>query len=134
MPAFSTAQRDLIVGIAGTFDVKNYGDLLFPLIAAEALKRRDPRIHVVPFSVNGKDESSWPFQVRSMEEMIASISALSAMLIGGGQIVRFDKNYPIPAPANVDLPFAYWLTPAALAAMIGKPVFWNAVGASVGRL
>jgi len=134
MPASATAAHDLFVGIAGTFDVKNYGDLLFPLIAAEALKRRDPRIHVVPFSVNGKDESSWPFQVRSMEEMIASISALSAMLIGGGQIVRFDKNYPIPAPANVDLPFAYWLTPAALAAMIGKPVFWNAVGASVGRL
>ncbi len=132
MPA--TASHDLFVGIAGTFDVKNYGDLLFPLIAAEALQRRDPRIRVVPFSANGKDGTSWPFQVWPMEKMIASIPTLSAMLIGGGQIVRFDKNYPIAAPANVDLPFAYWLTPAVLAALIGKPVIWNAVGASVGRL
>ncbi len=66
-----------------------------------------------------------------MEEMTSSISALSALLIGGGQIVRFDKGYPTPTPTNVDLPFAYWLTPAVLAALVGKPVIWNAVGASM---
>jgi lipopolysaccharide transport system ATP-binding protein len=130
----TTEPRGFAVGIAGTFDVKNYGDLLFPLIAAAALERRDPRIRVVPFSVNGRSELSWPFQVQSMEEMMSSIATLSAMLIGGGQIVRFDKTYPVSTPANVDLPFAYWLTPAVLAAMIGKPVIWNAVGASVGWL
>jgi lipopolysaccharide transport system ATP-binding protein len=128
------APRDFTVGIAGTFDVKNYGDLLFPLIAAAALEQRDPRIQVVPFSVNGRSEPSWPFHVHSMQEMMASISSLSAMLIGGGQIVRFDKSYPVSTPENIDLPFAYWLTPAVLAAMIGKPVIWNAVGASVGWL
>jgi len=130
--AFSAEHRDVAVGIAGTFDIKNYGDLLFPLIAAAALKQRDRRIRVVPFSVNGKSEPSWPFQVQPMEQMIASISTLAAMLIGGGQIVRFDRYYAIPTPANVDLPFAYWLTPAVLAALIGKPVIWNAVGASMG--
>lgn len=128
---FSSAHRDLAVGIVGTFDVENYGDLLFPLIAAAALKRRDQRIRVVPFSVNGKSEPSWPFQVRPMEEMITSISTLSAVLIGGGQIVHFDRGYPIPTPANVDPPFGYWLTAAALAALAGKPVIWNAVGASM---
>jgi lipopolysaccharide transport system ATP-binding protein len=30
------------------------------------------------------------------------------------------------------LPYAYWLTPAVLAALAGKPVIWNAVGASTG--
>ena len=131
-PGNSSVYRDLTVGIAGTFDVRNYGDLLFPLIASEALQRRDRRIQVVPFSVNGMSDPSWPFQVRNMEAMIASISTLSAMLIGGGQIVRFDRSYPVPAPASVHLPFAYWLTPAVLAAFAGKPVIWNAVGVSMG--
>jgi lipopolysaccharide transport system ATP-binding protein len=126
------AHGDVAVGIAGTFDVENYGDLLFPSIAAAALARRDRRIRVVPFSANGKSVPTWPFQVRPLEEIVASIPALSAMLIGGGQIVRFDSLYPIPTPSGVDLPFAYWLTPAVLAAVVGKPVFWNAVGASIG--
>src|SRR5205807_6918854 len=124
--------RGMAVGVAGTFDVENYGDLLFPLIAAEALKRRDPRIRVVPFSVNGKPESSWPFLVQPVEELSASVSNLSAMLIGGGQLIRFDKTYPVPVPANVDMPIAYWLVPAFLSALNGKPVIWNAVGAWTG--
>jgi polysaccharide pyruvyl transferase WcaK-like protein len=126
------AQGDIAVGMVGTFDVDNYGDRLFPLIAAAALSRRDPRIRIVPFSLNGKSEPSWPFQVRPVDEMVASMSTLSAMLVGGGQIVRFDKRYPIPAPKNADIPIAYWLVPALLAALNGKPVIWNAVGAWTG--
>ena len=122
----------MTVGMAGTFDVENYGDLLFPLVAAANLRRRDPRIRVVPFSVNGKSEPSWPFQVRPMEEMNASVSTLSALLIGGGQIVRFDKRYPVPVPEHVNMPVAYWLVPAVQAALAGKPVIWNAVGAWTG--
>jgi hypothetical protein len=118
------------VGIVGTFDVKNYGDLLFPLIAAAALERRDRRIRVAPFSVNGQPQSSWPFEVRTTDEMIGSLPALSAMLIGGGQIVRFDRGYSTPMPRSAGLPFAYWLTPAMLAALSGTPVIWNAVGAT----
>jgi Polysaccharide pyruvyl transferase len=126
------ADRNVAVGIAGTFDVANYGDLLFPLIAAAALTQRDARIRVVPFSANSKSESDWPFPVQSFDQMTASISTLSAMLIGGGQIIRFDTGYPVPYPADLDLPTGYWLIPAVLAAMIGKPVFWNAVGAWTG--
>src|SRR5437763_3599317 len=123
------AHHDIAVGMAGTFDIENYGDLLFPLIAAAALKRRDPRIRVVPFSVTGKPRSSWPFEVRPLEELSASVADLSAMLIGGGQIVRFDNRYPIPVPPNINMPVAYWLVPAVQAALAGKPVIWNAVGA-----
>ena len=64
--------------------------------------------------------------------MVAALPALSAMLIGGGQIVRFDRSYPIDTPANADRPFVYWLTPAVLAALAGKPVIWNAIGAATG--
>src|SRR5205807_4072104 len=65
-------------------------------------------------------------------ELSASVSNLSAMLIGGGQLIRFDKTYPVPVPANVDMPIAYWLVPAFLSALNGKPVIWNAVGAWTG--
>ena len=130
IPVLPVAQNDLAVGMAGTFDVENYGDLLFPLIAAAELERRNSRIQVVPFSVNGRSLPAWPFHVRPMHEMAALLPALSAMLIGGGQIVRFDRGYPIPVPADVDLPFAFWLTPAVLAALNGKPVIWNAAGAT----
>ena len=130
--SFSLKHSGMAVGIAGTFDVENYGDLLFPLIASVALKRHDPRIQIVPFSVNSRSRTSWPFQVRPMEELTASIAALSALLIGGGQIVRFDKRYPIPVPTHADMPVAYWLVPAAQASLAGKPVIWNAVGALTG--
>ena len=123
------AHHEIVVGMAGTFDVENYGDLLFPLIAGEALRRRDRRIRVWPFSVNRKSAPSWPFQVRSMEEMAASLPTLSAMLIGGGHIVRFDERYPVSVPVDVDMPVAYWLIPAIHAALAGKPVIWNAVAA-----
>ncbi len=120
------------IGIVGTFDVENYGDLLFPLIAQEALSRRDPRIRVVPFSVNERSQRSWPYEVRSTEEIPGCIARLAAMLIGGGQIVRFDNSYPVATPPGVDVPIAYWLVPALIAAAAGKPVVWNAVGVWTG--
>jgi len=120
---------DPVVGMAGTFDVENYGDLLFPLIAAEALKRRDPRIRVAPFSVTSRSTSSWPFDVAAFDELTSALPSLSAMLIGGGQLVRFDKRYPEAVPSHIEMPIAYWLIPAVQAALVAKPVIWNAVGA-----
>jgi lipopolysaccharide transport system ATP-binding protein len=117
------------VGMAGTFDVENYGDLLFPLIAQAALARRDPRLKVRPFSVNSRDAASWPFAVRATDELPEAMSSLSALLVGGGQIVRFDKGYPVPVAPHVAVPIDYWLVPAVLAATAGRPVIWNAVGA-----
>jgi hypothetical protein len=42
------------VGIVGSFDVENYGDLLFPVMAQAALERRLESVEVVPFSPNGR--------------------------------------------------------------------------------
>ena len=127
-----TASDVVAVGMVGTFDIENYGDLLFPLIAAEALRRRDQCIRVVPFSPNGRSEPGWPFLVRPIEEIAEYLSTLSAVLIGGGQILRFDKYYPVAVPAIADIPISYWLVPAVQAALAGKPVIWNAVGAWTG--
>ena len=117
------------MGIVGTFDVKNYGDLLFPLMAAEALSRRNQSVQVLPFAPNSRSESSWPFRVHSTADFPELLPSLSAVLIGGGQLIRFDKGYPVSVDPNVDVPLAYWLIPAALGALAGKPVLWNATGA-----
>ena len=63
--------------------------------------------------------------------MISSLPSLSAVLIAGGQIVRFDKKDPIPVPKNVDMPVAYAAS-VLHAALAGKPVIWNAAGAGRG--
>jgi hypothetical protein len=116
------------VGIVGTFDVENYGDLLFPLIAQAAVERRLESVEVVPFSPNHRSAPAWPYDVRSTIDLPDMLPSLSALLIGGGQIVRFDTGYPIPTDPRVHLPIDYWLTPAVLGALAGKPVMWNAIG------
>jgi lipopolysaccharide transport system ATP-binding protein len=121
--------KQLTVGIVGTFDVENYGDLLFPLMAETAFARRGRSVRVMAFSPNRRSKRSWPFRVYSTEDMPELLPTLSAVLIGGGQIFRFDKGYPIPTDPAVPLPIAYWLIPAVLGALIGKPVVWNAIGA-----
>jgi len=121
------------VGIVGTFDVENYGDLLFPIIAQRQLSRRLENVKIVPFSPNAKSQSqSWPIDVLSTDAIKERLPFLSGLLIGGGQIVRFDKGYPIPVNSNINLPIDYWLMPAVLGAILGKPVIWNALGAWTG--
>ena len=122
----------LRVGIVGTFDVENYGDLLFPPMAQAALSRRLESVEVVPFSPNERSAPAWPYGVHSTLDLPDRLPSLSALLIGGGQLIRFDTGYPIPTDSRVRLPIDYWLTPAALGALAGKPVFWNAIGAWTG--
>src|SRR5205807_9603875 len=71
---FAAPQPGKTVGIAGTFDVRNYGDLLFPQIAAAALKRRVPGIGAIPFSVTANFEPAWPFALRPVEDIAESVS------------------------------------------------------------
>lgn len=120
------------VGIVGTFDVENYGDLLFPLIAQAALERRLESAEVVPFSPNHRSAPDWPYDVRSTLDLPDWLPSLSAVLIGGGQLIRFDAGYPIRTDPRVHLPIDYWLTPAVLGALAGKPVIWNAIGVWTG--
>lgn len=119
------------VGIAGTFDVENYGDLLFPLIAAEALQV-GARRSLTPFSPHARRVPDWPFDVQASINLKAYAPELAALLLGGGQLLRFDDAYPIAAACNMRLPDAYWLDPGLEAVAAGVPVIWNAVGAWTG--
>ena len=119
------------VGICGTFDVANYGDLLFPFIAESELKRRLGNVILHRFSYNSKTPPSWPYEVTSLSKLPDMIHRLDGLLIGGGFLIRFDKDvapqYAPPAP-EIHHPTGYWLTPALLALQHNVPLAWNAPG------
>jgi lipopolysaccharide transport system ATP-binding protein len=124
-------ERDYQVGIFGTFDVENYGDLLFPLLAEAELSDRLGRVKLHRFSYHAKTPPHWPYEVTSLTELPQMASNLDGVLIGGGFIIRFDKgvaaSYCPPTPA-IHHPTGYWLTPALIALQHGIPLIWNAPG------
>jgi lipopolysaccharide transport system ATP-binding protein len=119
------------IGIVGTFDVENYGDLLFPLIAEAELRARLGAVTLHRFSYRAQSTPAWPYTVTSVAELPAMIDRLDGLLIGGGFLIRFDKfvaeNYGPPSP-DIHHPTGYWLTPALMALARGIPVAWNAPG------
>jgi len=124
------------IGIFGTFDVENYGDLLFPLIAEKELEKRLDNYELLRFSYYEKSSKNWIYDVISLADLQnggLEFDDLDILIIGGGHLIRFDKsvadNYN-PPHINIPHPTGYWLTPALAGIMCGKTVIWNAPGTS----
>lgn len=124
------------IGMFGTFDVENYGDLLFPILAEYELKQRLDNVEIIRYSYNEKNETSWCYNVRSLAEFLgkpANIQTLDIILIGGGHLIRFDEQvanqYQPPLP-QIPHPTGYWLAPALAGISAGIPVLWNAPSSS----
>jgi hypothetical protein len=123
------------VGIVGTFDVGNFGDLLFPIIAELELTKRLIGLELHRYSYRRMDETKWPYPVESLDTLPSAVQNLNLMLVGGGHLIRFDKMVaPGYTPSRADLhhPTGYWLMPTLLGLSIGLPVAWNCVGVSPG--
>lgn len=124
------------IGIFGTFDIRNWGDLLFPLIAQKFLEQRIEGVEVVANSYRPKTTEDWYYPVTSLVDLPDLIRQYDAILIGGGHVVRFDKliaygDY-FPLDERVHHPTGYWLLPALLAANEGIPVIWNGPSTASG--
>ncbi len=120
------------LGICGTFDVANYGDLLFPLIAEAELSDRLGEVTLHRFSYHSKAPPDWPYEVTSVAELPQMIDDLDGLLIGGGFLIRFDKTVApgyVPPSPEIHHPTGYWLAPALLALQHNVPLVWNAPGA-----
>lgn len=124
-------ERPWQVGVCGTFDIANYGDLLFPFIAEAELSERLGAVSLHRFSYAAKAPPDWPYVTTSVTALPEVVGGLDGFLIGGGFIVRFDKNVApgyAPPTAEIHHPTGYWLTPALVALQHDVPLMWNAPG------
>ncbi len=116
--------------LTGTFDVPNYGDLLFPLIAAHNLSPWGGIVRAV--SPTGR-ETGWEdtAPVASFGDALLGEAPVDGVLIGGGNIIHSD---PVTLPDYVEAGVAerayseMWIGASLAAAARGVPVAWNAPG------
>ena len=109
----------------GTFDVENYGDLLFPAL----LQRRFPQDEIIHVSPAGS-LSLWNDTVPCRPLDTAAGLPARALVIGGGNILQaMPTTLPFYRRAAVDLTgYAdLWIVPT-LSAPPEMPVIWNAPG------
>jgi lipopolysaccharide transport system ATP-binding protein len=120
------------IAVVGTFDVENFGDLLFPLLIERELRDRLDPIDLSFYSYREKPPEEWPYPVRSLVRLPNEISDVDLLIVGAGHLVRFDKEVApgYHPPAGLHHPTGYWLMPSLLAAAYGVPVVWNSVTVS----
>lgn len=117
--------RSFRVGIFGTFDVENYGDLLFPLIAQARLAPAGVELVAVsPTDARPGYRDALP--ALSMAAFAADPAQVDAVLIGGGNIVHL-RDFGLPGYGASAYP-ALWAGATALAVRHGLPIIWNAPG------
>ena len=130
------------IGVLGTFDVDNYGDHLFPRVAAHEFGRRLPGAVVTAYSPYGRlhptplddDRAAEPLGPWSPERAAEMAAAHDLLVIGGGELIHL--NDPLLAPV-------YGTTPDELSRMApsrwfveglgpeleaGCPVAWHGLG------
>ena len=115
----------------GTFDVENYGDLLFPLILERRLSDLcEEIIHVSPAGGPPVWEDCVP--TVGFDDFLESSQEVDGVIIGGGQIIRtastslevYDRGGVTPFTTYPSL----WLGAAYVAARNDAPLCWNASG------
>jgi GT2 family glycosyltransferase/polysaccharide pyruvyl transferase WcaK-like protein len=115
----------------GTFDVENYGDLLFPLLLERRLGRREVEfVHVSP--VGGAPALKDCKPAIGFEEALADCESWDAIVFGGGALGHGEsagdvEKYRDPAIHTIAYP-GLWLLPAFIAHLRGIPLVWNAPG------
>lgn len=129
MPAHRQSELPGQIFLTGMFDMRNFGDLMFPLIARERLDG----MHVVPVSPTGRDTGfvdalpSIP-----LARMTTGQDAAQAILIGGGYMIHGHKMHFLDEYAADGLrDYAgpgLWLGATLAAAIRDIPIAWNAPG------
>lgn len=114
----------------GTFDVPNYGDLLFPHVVAHLLGETVSELRC--YSPRGRNPDWEDTYAARPVRQFALDSPPALCLIGGGNIIHA-RPTPLPDYADVfDNPrFTYgslWLGASMLAASVGARLAWNAPG------
>jgi polysaccharide pyruvyl transferase WcaK-like protein len=136
----------LRIGVWGTFDVDNYGDHLFPRIAALELRRRLPDAEVRAYSPFGGlhptrlDDGRWPVTPLgpwSAERVAELAGELDAVLVGGGELIHLNDRMLAPV-YGVDgdemermAPSRYFVEGLGPLLEAACPVVWHGLGVPI---
>jgi len=121
------------VAMVGTYDVANFGDLLFPVIARREIEQRLGSFDLTLYSYGAMSPTTWPLHVHPIAQLRHDITGFDLLLLGGGHLIRADTAIApgyLPSDPVVHHPLGLWLTPVLLATAAGVPVAWNAPSAS----
>lgn len=121
-----------IIAQIGTFDCKNFGDLLFPNVLEWHLKKRGQNAELVLFSPMGGEK---PFESGTLVYPICDLERLyrerhfDAIVIGGGDLIRLDSGWASQEKYDVDAStMELWLIPAVVSLKYDIPLLWNSPG------
>ncbi|MGN1183427.1 MAG: polysaccharide pyruvyl transferase family protein [Faecalibacillus sp.] len=115
----------------GSFDVENYGDLLFPYILETQLKKRLSEVEIILFSPNGGqkpfEENRNVYPIHELEKMHLK-QPFDAIIIGGGDVIRLDSDVLSDYERSHMAAELMWIEPILIANRYDIPIVFNAPG------
>lgn len=115
----------------GSFDVENYGDLLFPIVLKHELEKHLKIKNLFLFSPNGGSVPFFGGKVYPLEhlEQFCSEYHVDAIILGGGDTIRIDSNVTSGYQKTRRAAIQMWQYPILVAQKYNIPVLFNAPGA-----
>lgn len=114
----------------GSFDVENYGDLLFPDVLEKCLSKRIKIMDIYLFSPNGGNKpfsNKKVYPIKDLEKIIKE-KMFDVIIIGGGDIIRLDKVVTSKYDFSYETAYSFWQIPIMLANKYNIKVVFNAPG------
>ena len=121
-------EKKIRIAQVGTFDVENFGDLLFPTMIE--FKYSDCEIDLyspVGNAAKPFEPDRYVYTVTDLDERCAQYG-YDAILIGGGDLLRVDKNVSVDYESSYATVINIWQIPILVAEKYGIPVLLNAPG------
>lgn len=121
----------MAIACFGTFDVANYGDLIFPeIIKSKLSDLNTPLLFVSP--IGGSPVVSDSVETVSFAEILKAHKEISGVIVGGGNIIDCSPALnPIYSESPEDSLLAYpslWIGASLLAEAAETALCWNAPG------
>ncbi len=120
------------VAICGTFNVENYGDVMFPVIFEKAMQKRGMEVEMLRFSPGAHDENTLAPDavVYGIDEMEAVFrkTPFDAVVIGGGALIHYNDIAVKQGNSDDFSDYAMvdsWYTPITFAVRHGIKVLFN---------
>lgn len=127
-------KENAIVALCGTFDVANFGDLLFPIVAADRLQQYGYRLAPVSPTA-GATVFADALPPRPLADLLRGALDADAVLIGGGEIIHgwsgdFLDEYRAAGQGLLGY-LSLWYGASLAGALLDVPIAWNTPGVPV---